>query len=1085
MSTKFFTNDAGNSVLDKFKGVFDSRSDIAEFDALVGYFRSTGYFSLRPYLENVGQIRILVGINVDKLIQKHHQQGLEMLATDKQAVSEDYQNQLKEEINKADYELELEQSVLQFIADINSEKIKIRAHPSKQLHAKIYIFRPENFNQHSAGEVITGSSNLTAAGLGVGHSPNYEFNVALRDYDDIQFATTEFEKLWQESVQLLPADINKAIGETHIDPKGFTPFELYIKLLMEYFGKEVEFNPNLLADVPKEFTRLKYQMDAAWQGYQIMQKHNGVFLADVVGLGKTVIAILIARICFYKHESTQNFFKTLIITPPALKTNWKDTKDAFQLSNVKVVTNGSLHNVENIEQYNLVIVDEAHKFRNDTSDAYELLQIICKTPTRDNQAKQVILVSATPLNNRPDDIRNQLLLFLDAQRNTLGINLTEFFAPLARKYDQIIRGRRGMAGVTELYESVRTKIIEPLTVRRTRTDLFANEEYRNDLQKENIKFPRIKPPENILYTLDDNLSKLYDETLACIVGKHEKHNLLYTRYKAIQFLNPEHQDAYRRPDFISAQLVGIIRTLLLKRLDSSIFALHQSLKRFRKATETLIEMANNNRIIIAPEYDVIKYMNEKREQELIDILLNQVGSERYVFDKNDFNKRFFIDLKNDLETLSYLTGRWAEIVESEIDPKLDKLIESLENRLLDKARNSHQKLVIFSESLETTTYLTDQLKAKGYNNVLNVSSKTISHLRKDIRENFDANIPKEEQRSDYNILISTEVLAEGVNLHRANTVVNYDIPWNATRLMQRIGRVNRIGTDSDNIYVCNFLPTDQVDADINLDQRARVKLHAFHTALGEDSKIYTPDEEPETFGLFDSDIYEDKTVSQRLKYLMELRKFRTESPDEYARIKKLPLKMRCCIADSDHQNQTIAFLRNADTLAFYKVAGKEAPNEMDFIEVAEIFQRDTSKQTTKLRGFHYAQVKRALSVFSEKIKSDMVAQHQTITLTTQQKQAENYLQAVGGLSFADDEQKTQITQAIRSIRLGRFQELVRRIIKLKKRAKRETIAPAEQLQEVLKIVTQYPHTESVAPKHDTGKPIAPKVVISQSYGSPK
>ena len=161
-----------------------------------------------------------------------------------------------------------------------------------------------------------------------------------------------------------------------------------------------------------------------------------------------------------------------------------------------------------------------------------------------------------------------------------------------------------------------------------------------------------------------------------------------------------------------------------------------------------------------------------------------------------------------------------------------------------------------------------------------------------VRANFDANVPPDEQSDDYQIIISTEVLAEGVNLHRANVIVNYDTPWNSTRLMQRIGRVNRIGSISDRIHIFNFFPTAQVDANIDLTKKAIVKLQAFHSALGEDSQIYSTDEEVDNFGLFDAaEIQEerDETLASTSWNCVCLKK---NNPDRFREIRNLPLRAR-------------------------------------------------------------------------------------------------------------------------------------------------------------------------------------------------
>lgn len=440
MSTRFFTNEEQNTLLSKFEGVFAHNRDIQFFDALVGYFRADGYFALRPHLEHVPNIRILVGINVDKLLARSHSKGMLFKGNPQQTI-EAFLDTAKADVQKANYSGEVEAGILQFLEDVASKKIEIKAHPERKLHAKIYIFRPDLFNEHIPCSVITGSSNLTHAGLG-GDGSNYEFNVLLNNYDDVKFATDEFEKLWKEAVPVLPVEIEKLKTETNLNDE-FTPYELYIKFLVEYFGKSVEFDSSSVSDLPKGFKRLSYQVDAVNQGFDLLRKHNGFFLADVIGLGKTVVAALIAKKFFYSNGYPSHNSRVLIVVPPALKDNWQETLDDFGLPNFRIVTNGSLHKIKDQTVYDLVIVDEAHKFRNDTAGAYVALQRLCKSRTRQQLLdgsfvrKKVMLVSATPLNNRPDDIRNQVFLFQDGKDSTLEIaNLQRFFNQASERYEK-------------------------------------------------------------------------------------------------------------------------------------------------------------------------------------------------------------------------------------------------------------------------------------------------------------------------------------------------------------------------------------------------------------------------------------------------------------------------------------------------------------------------------------------------------------------------------------------------------------------------------------------------------------------------
>jgi hypothetical protein len=206
----------------------------------------------------------------------------------------DFKNQLKEDIQNSHYSNEVEKGILQFIQDIKNGKLELRAHPSKKIHAKIYIFRPKIFNEHRSGSVISGSSNLTDSGLGTNPGSNYEFNVELKDFLDVNFALNEFEELWKEGINILPEDIEQLKNETYLN-EDINPHDLYYKLLIEYFGSSVQFDPSAVLDLPKKYKRLDYQIDAVNEGFSLLQKHSGFFLSDVVGTGKTLVATIIAK----------------------------------------------------------------------------------------------------------------------------------------------------------------------------------------------------------------------------------------------------------------------------------------------------------------------------------------------------------------------------------------------------------------------------------------------------------------------------------------------------------------------------------------------------------------------------------------------------------------------------------------------------------------------------------------------------------------------------------------------------------------------------------------------------------------------
>ncbi len=1000
MPTKFFTNQDENSLLKKFEGVLTHIESLRHFDALVGYFRASGYFKVRAFLDKIPQIRILVGINVDQLIQKHHEDGRLYLETPQEAKTK-LLTDIIANIQEADYDEITEKGIIQFVKDIESKKIELRTHPRKTIHAKVYIFRPVPFNEYAPCEVITGSSNLTDSGLGANPESNYEFNVCSRDYDDVKFATDEFEKLWAEAVPLLQADAGDIKRSTYLKD-DYTPFELYMKMLMEYFGKRVEYDPyNIDLLLPDKYKRLKYQSDAANQGYAIMMKHNGFILADVVGLGKTIIACMIIKKFIYENGTHT---RILVVVPPALEPNWVRTIEDFHIKNhFEFITIGSLHKILNEDDYkystadkfDMIVVDESHKFRNNYTDMYIALQEICKTarsrPAENGDTrKKVILISATPLNNRPEDIENQLYLFQDSRSTTLesipNRNLKEYFKPINEQYKKLASAKNlNIRKLKQLFQQLRDDVVEPLVIRRTRTDIENDPAYLEDLKNQQIIFPKVKDPESVYYNLDGKLATLFFETVSLITGLDEYGNevegLGYYRYRAIEFLADEdNRKIYGDVKSISGRLSAIMKTLLVKRLESSFYAFKQSLKRAQKAINNMLEMFEKDRVFIAPDLDINKMLEEGKSYEEIEERINQKGGNNREFTKNDFKKDFLKLLQSDKEKIDDLVERWNKVHK---DPKLNKFAEQIKGEFFNKKKNKSGKLVIFSESKETAEELTKCLKEIANYNVLMVSAENRKAVEKILRENFDANIDEEDWKNDYDIVITTEVLAEGINLHRSNLIVNYDVPWNATRLMQRIGRVNRIGSRADRIYVYNFYPSAQGDEQIKLVNNALRKLQAFHTAFGEDNKIFSLLEEKGEGALFGNKIQKEENLI--LNYLIELREFKRKNPKRFAEISKIPNKARCGRETNPEQqlviweaegdeinyplnNTSVSYLKSDNHPGIFCLVTQDMiVRELNFLQAVKIYKAEESEKPVSLHSFHHEQAQKGLAYFkSEK-----------------------------------------------------------------------------------------------------------------------
>lgn len=869
-------------------------------------------------------------------------------------------------------------------------------------HSKCYIFS-DGTDDFDVG--IIGSSNFTAKGLNGNSELNYlEANPMIVNYPGkgnkkghIQW----FNEKWSLSddwtkefvVEVSNSPVGKKAKENSVlnsesaTSKNLTPYENYIKLLQDKFGMitDANFKSILTGYLPEDIKPLEYQLNAVQQCYSYMIQHGGFALGDVVGLGKTIVGILIIKYFIDVSATLKKSDKVLIIVPPAIKSSWVDTIKKFDKKqtdkieeHVRFLTTGSLNHLsddfseEEIsdaedaieedddftlspevkkqtakemaaemktfssaeENYGLVIIDESHKFRNSGTEMYlALSEYLESVNARTGYYPFIGLLSATMQNNSPRDIQNQIYLFEHEPKNSSfekveGRDLEHFFAEINRKYKSIIHSKNQIFGIEQasfdsaantkkeliaLSKEVREKVLSDILVRRTRTDI--KKHYSDDL-----KFPQVHGPENLYYTMDKKLAQLFSDTMNMIAPKAEEENpfaaegLGYYRYRATMFLNSKYEKIYSGRNMTaqrsSNQLARIMQILLVKRLESSFEAFKESLRNFQRYTQNMITMWENNAIFICPQIDVNKELNIKEKQaknpdKIITIescfddirakikKLNKEGrnqkNQNAEYNCSDFKtfgdeKKTYIDyLKSDLTKINDLVERWNE---NDYDPKFDRFKSALKESsgLFCKERNKPHKLVIFSEAISTVKSL-----SRAVENITGKEPLVITAANRDekepiIKENFDANYDKAKQKNDYDVIITTEVLAEGINLHRANSILNYDTPWNSTRLIQRIGRVNRIGSENKDIYVYNFYPSIQGDEQINLVQNAYTKLQSFHTMFGEDSKIFTQEEELSE-GNFEAII--DGEESPQEKYIAELKQYRDSYPERYDFIQNL------------------------------------------------------------------------------------------------------------------------------------------------------------------------------------------------------
>lgn len=977
ISSHFFTNRDGNTLMDEFEGILSNNPQVKNLDAVVGFLRASGYFSLRPFLDGINKVRILIGIDVDKYIARANQKG-ELFFGAEEEVKDETLNLIKQDIEQSNYTKQVEDGMLQMLQDLIDGKLELRAHPSKKIHAKLYILYPDNYNQHCFGAAITGSSNLSGNGLGISEDKQYEFNVKLERYDDVQFAKEEFELLWEEAkeVPIEATDYQATIDKTYL--KGdVSPYELYIKMLMEYFSDRVlAVDMDDPFDMPEGYDKFEYQMDAVIEGYQKLIRYDGFFLADVVGLGKTVIATMIAK--KFLIENGRDNTKILVVYPPAVEQNWKTTFKDFGIDKyTQFVSNGSLskildddnYNYWNADEYDLVLVDEAHKFRNHTTGAFQQLQEICKMPRVETgyipgYKKKVILISATPMNNTPADIYYQILMFQDPRHCTIdGVpNLTAFFSPLVVEFRKFRKQENfDIKQFKRLAERVRDRVIKPLTVRRTRTDIESIQRYNKDVNG----FPTVEKPIKKDYELNDHLANLFERAMHVL-----DQELSYARYQAIAYLNPEASNGlYDNAELISRSLAGIRKNGLVKRLESSFYAFKISVDNFRQANENMINMWENDKIFIAPDMDINLLYAQGYTDDEIEEKLNQkaeTNPKNAVFCRDDFRPEYIEMLRQDQKLLDDMWLDW-EFIDDDDDSKFAKFEDLMKHELFKKERNPEGKIVVFSESVDTIEYLSRRINRPD---VMVISSKNRGQEFKTIRENFDANWKT--KKNDYNIILTSDVLAEGINLHRSNIIINYDTPWNATRLMQRIGRVNRIGSKAGIIYNYVFYPSRQGNQEIKLNQIALSKIQTFHTTFGEDNQIYSTEEiiDRDLDKLFHEGMkQEQEDRNLELPFYEELRSLYQQNRKEYKRIERLSLRSRTGREPREQDGVTLSgdslvFLKTNFRKLFYLVNNQQT-RELSVLDALNYFKAKPEEKSVPRIPQHHEHVEKALKEFNK------------------------------------------------------------------------------------------------------------------------
>lgn len=917
----FITNESWNTLTDRFRTLI---KDTKYFDVLVGYFYTSGFWQIYPEIESSEKIRILIWISTNREVYDTIQQSLIQSHTE---LKNSYSEIVTQEIESIKESEKVEKWINIFIEWLRSGKLEIRAYPTEKIHAKLYIMSFHE-DDRDVGRVITGSSNFTASGF----RDNLEFNVELKNRSDYEYAKAKFEELWLSGVDVSEKYIETIEKKTWLN-QNISPYELYLKFLYEYFKEEINQTDELdLHSRPDNFREFEYQKHAVLNAKKIIDEYGGVFISDVVGLGKTYMGTMLAQVAGTK---------TIVLAPPRLLDennpwSWRNAfKDfGFRSRDYICESIGSLDKVldrSDLDTFDTVLIDEAHRFRNEDNETYAKMSEIC-------HGKKVILLSATPYNNNPSDILAQIKLFQKSKSSTIPNlpNLEGFFASLEKKLKWLDRKddkEEYKRIIKENAYQIREKVLKYIMVRRTRNDIVKY--YDKDM-----KFPAVTNPKPIFYTFDSHESEVFNRTIELAINDFK-----YTRYAPLLKLKSELWKSEQQEVMWKQwqrNMMSFMRMLLVKRLESSIFAFQKTIERFIESYERFLELYLTGKVYVSPKHThkIIEAL-EDGDMDYIDKLIKDWKAEEYKSD--DFDPSIQTDLESDLRVLREIQELWKTI---DRDPK----VESFKQYLSEEKELQKGKLLIFTESAETAKYLWEELSEMYENKVIVFTWGNSSGERAIVIDNFDNNASH--KKDDFRILITTDVLSEWVNLHRWNVVINYDIPWNPTRIMQRVGRINRVDTPHKSIHTFTCFPTDEGNDQLKLRESAEAKIEAFISLLGSDAKLLTDDEEVWSHTLFEKILSVDtitweEDVESELKYLSIIRSIRDSDSALFEKIKRLPKRSRSIIVNSNIENSEVLTYFRKGRIEKFCIASNNDSRELDFMESARIMECPPDTQRAK------------------------------------------------------------------------------------------------------------------------------------------
>ena len=849
-------------------------------------------------------------------------------------------------------------------------------------HAKLYLFNLKE-GQYKRSAFITGSSNLTRAGL-VGQR---EFNVEIADYGTAE-AEAFFDELWEDAVEITEDDTLKSrllqIFEEETLVAEITPYEAYALVLQKYAQLQTEKEVPTTALETLEaagYTPFTYQLDAIRQALSILETHNGVIIADVVGLGKSIIASLVSKSLNKRG---------LIICPPGLigdknsNSGWRKYVEDFKLERWDVRSCGDLESIAEFVQergrdVEVVVIDEAHRFRNQDSKHYELLSRICRN-------RQVLLLTATPFNNSPGDIFALLKLFTVPGKSslTLSDDLDQRFAEyrgIFRRLSYIkkhhhskdpqksakaftyysnlfdtpnIDLRKVEERTHRLSKEIRA-VIEPVTIRRNRIDLRRDPNYKEEVKA----LSKIAPPEELFFELNSKQASFYNKVIHDYFG--EGGRFTGAIYQPYHYETGSDEDAELDLDeegnFAFQQqrnLFEFMRRLIVKRFESSFAAFHCSIRSFHRINKkALAFIQKTDRYLLYRK--LLNDLFEKDEAEILQELerfeakFDNQDSERsrkeevYKVDQFAMKERFLEDIAADIALFEEIEKEINELGLLKNDPKADKIIEELKKILSETPQlgEPKRKVIIFSEYVDTVRELSPAIEAQFPGRVFTVAGQFGARKEKEMLANFDASFDESKQVDNYDILLASDKISEGFNLNRAGLIVNYDIPWNPTRVIQRVGRINRIGKKVfRELRIQNFFPTEKGADVVKSREIAADKMFMIHNTLGEDAQIFSADETPSASSLYtklNANPEDDETESSFTEIRRMLSEIKEQHPEVLEKIEKCAPRVKTA-KHAGNDWLTVFTLKGRDLFAQGRSAAGEETEEISIEDAIELIR---------------------------------------------------------------------------------------------------------------------------------------------------